>query len=110
MEEPAEIEFNVDEHYENEKGVFKVISIHKDEMVIRWENGEEILTTLDLQRRIAERREREKNSLFRLRPDGLQKECIRNDLARPHPAGCGGHQKDRHHPVSVRFLGVWQQA
>jgi len=61
MEQPTEIEFNVDEHYENEKGVFKVISIHKEEMVIRWENGEEILTTLDLQRRIAERREREKN-------------------------------------------------
>jgi len=29
-------------------------------MVIRWENGEEIRTEIDLQRRIAERRQREK--------------------------------------------------
>jgi len=61
MEQLPEIEFNVDEKYENEKGVFKVISIHKDEMVIRWGNGEEILTTIELQHRIAARREREKN-------------------------------------------------
>ncbi len=60
MDQLAEIEFNVDEQYENEKGVFKVISIHREEMVIRWESGEEILTTIDLQRRIAARREREK--------------------------------------------------
>jgi len=57
MEQPAKIEFNVDEQYENEKGVFTVISIHRDEMVIRWENGEEIRTEIELQRRIAERRE-----------------------------------------------------
>jgi hypothetical protein len=56
MEEQSEIEFKVDEQYENEKGVFKVISIHRDEMVIRWENGEEISTDIKLQRRIAERR------------------------------------------------------
>lgn len=57
MEQPAKIEFNVDEQYENEKGVFTVVSIHRDEMVIRWENGEEIRTEIELQRRIAERRQ-----------------------------------------------------
>ena len=57
MEQPAEIKFNVDEQYENEKGVFTVVSIHRDEMVIRWENGEEIRTEIELQRRIAERRQ-----------------------------------------------------
>ena len=57
MDQPAKIEFNVDEQYENEKGVFTVISIHRDEMVIRWENGEEIRTEIELQRRIAERRQ-----------------------------------------------------
>ena len=59
MDQPTKFEFNVDEQYENEKGVFRVISIHGNEMIIRWENGEEILTEIDLQRRIAERRERE---------------------------------------------------
>ena len=57
MDQAAEFEFNVDEQYENEKGVFSVISIHRDEMVIRWENGEEIRTEIELQRRIAERRQ-----------------------------------------------------
>jgi len=57
MDQPEEIEFNVDGQYENEKGVFTVISIHRDEMVIRWENGEEISTEIELQRRIAERRQ-----------------------------------------------------
>ena len=60
MDQPAEIEFNVDGQYENEKGAFTVISIRKEEMLIRWENGEEILTTIELQRRIAARRQREK--------------------------------------------------
>jgi len=60
MEQLAEFEFSVDEQYENEKGAFRVISIHGAEMIIRWENGEEICTEIDLQRRIAERRQREK--------------------------------------------------
>ena len=57
MEQATKIEFNVDEKYENEKGVFKVVSIHKDQMVIRWENGEETKTDIALQSRIAERRQ-----------------------------------------------------
>jgi hypothetical protein len=57
MDQSTEIEVNVDEQYENEKGVFKVISIHKDQMVIRWENGQETKTDIVLQRRIAERRQ-----------------------------------------------------
>lgn len=60
MNQPAEFEFSVDEQYENEKGVFRVIAIQGDEMIIRWENGEEIRTEIDLQLRIAERRQREK--------------------------------------------------
>lgn len=63
MDNPSEIEFNVDEKYENEKGVFTVVSIDRDEMVIRWENGEEIRTEIDLQRRIAERRQWEEEQL-----------------------------------------------
>jgi len=63
MDNPSEIEFNVDEQYENEKGVFTVVSIDRDEMVIRWENGEEIRTEIDLQRRIAERRQWEEQQL-----------------------------------------------
>jgi len=61
MEESTKIEFNVDEQYENEKGIFKVVSIHRDQMVIRWEDGEETRTDIALQRRIAERRQWEKD-------------------------------------------------
>lgn len=57
MEPSTDFEFNVDEQYENEKGVFKVVSIQKDQMVIRWEDGEEALTDIALQRRIVERRQ-----------------------------------------------------
>lgn len=57
MEQSTEIEFKVDEQYENEKGVFTVVSIEKDQMVIRWEDGEETRTDIELQRRIAERRQ-----------------------------------------------------
>lgn len=60
MDQLEEIEFKVDEQYENEKGVFTVISMRRGEMVIRWENGEETRTDVELQRRIAERRRFEK--------------------------------------------------
>jgi len=63
MEELEKIEFKVDEQYENEKGIFTVISIHREQMVIRWEDGEEIRTDINLQRRIAERRQLEKQKL-----------------------------------------------
>jgi len=61
MDQPAKIEFNVDGQYENEKGVFTVLSKHRGQMVIRWENGEEIKTEIELQNRIAERRQWEEN-------------------------------------------------
>jgi len=60
MELMPDFEFNVDEQYENEKGVFTVISMHKQEMVIRWEDGEEIRTRIQLQRQIQGRRYMEK--------------------------------------------------
>jgi hypothetical protein len=59
MDETSEIEFHVDEQYENEKGVYTVVSMERDAMVIRWENGEEIRTDIELQRRIIKRRQRE---------------------------------------------------
>jgi hypothetical protein len=55
-----EIQFEVGEKYENMKGVFEVIAIHRDSMDIRWENGEEITTPIDLQQRIIERMRHEK--------------------------------------------------
>lgn len=56
MEEGQTIEFVVGETYENEKGAFEVISIERDAMVIKWESGESIETTVTFQRRIQERR------------------------------------------------------
>ncbi len=55
-----QIRFEVGEKYENMKGVFEVIAIHRDSMDIRWESGEEISTPIALQQRIIERMEHEK--------------------------------------------------
>jgi hypothetical protein len=55
-----EIQFEVGEKYENMKGVFEVIAIHRDAMDIRWESGEEISTPIELQQRIIERMQHEK--------------------------------------------------
>jgi len=55
-----EIEFEVGEKYENMKGVFEVISMQKDSMNIRWEDGEEVSTPINLQQRILERMRHEK--------------------------------------------------
>jgi hypothetical protein len=60
MNPATEFEFVVGEKYENEKGVFTVMSIEKDEMVIRWTNGEEAETSLEFQDRIQQRRNWEK--------------------------------------------------
>jgi len=60
MNPPAEFEFMVGEKYENEKGSFKVMSIEKDEMLIRWANGEEAQTSIEFQGRIQTRRQWEK--------------------------------------------------
>ena len=56
-----EIKFAVGETYENVKGVYEVVSIHRDSMVIRWEDGSEATTSLDLQYRIIERMAFEKD-------------------------------------------------
>lgn len=55
-----EFEFKVDEQYENEKGVFTVLSIKSGEMEIQWDDGEKILTSVDLQRSIQIRKIMEK--------------------------------------------------
>ena len=61
MEPFTDFEFTVDEQYENEKGIFTVLSIHKQDMVIRWQDGEEITTDIKLQSRIQRRQQREKS-------------------------------------------------
>ena len=52
-------EFKVDEQYENEKGLFTVLSIKGGQMKIQWEDGETISTDIDLQRSIQMRRQME---------------------------------------------------
>ena len=47
--------FEVGKKYKNMKGEYEVLSIDKNDMRIRWENGEEITTTAYLQNRIIER-------------------------------------------------------
>jgi len=100
MESTTEFEFTVDEPYENEKGIFTVLSIHKSEMVIQWKNGEKIHTEIGLQRRIQERRQMEqiareekgnqakgqprKSATLKTRPgfEGLQSSDFKNTAAR----------------------------
>jgi uncharacterized Zn finger protein len=55
-----DFEFTVGETYENEKGLFSVISIAEEDMVIRWNNGEETQTSIEFQGRIQKRRQWEK--------------------------------------------------
>jgi hypothetical protein len=60
MNPAYEFEFTVGETYENEKGSFSVISIAKEDMVIRWKDGEETQTSIEFQGRIQKRRQWEK--------------------------------------------------
>ena len=53
------IKFEVGEKYENMKGIYEVLSIDGNTMRIRWESGEEIATTVSLQRQIIMRMKRE---------------------------------------------------
>lgn len=62
MEPITDFKFTVDEQYENEKGMFTVVSIQKHDMVIRWQDGEEITTDIKLQGRIQKRKQREKGA------------------------------------------------
>jgi len=55
-----EMKFEVGAKYENMKGVFEIISMGKDSMNIRWEDGEEISSPINLQQRIIERMAHEK--------------------------------------------------
>ncbi len=56
-----EFKFEVGAMYENMKGSFEVISINRNAMVIRWDNGSELATTVELQKRILERMAYEKD-------------------------------------------------
>ena len=53
-----EVRFRVGNTYENEKGIYEVLSLDErsDAMAIKWESGEEVATTMAFQRRIIERR------------------------------------------------------
>ncbi|MDY6989655.1 MAG: hypothetical protein SWQ30_16540 [Thermodesulfobacteriota bacterium] len=52
------VPFQVGNTYENEKGIYEVLSLDErnDAMAIKWESGEEVTTTIALQRGIIERR------------------------------------------------------
>jgi len=60
------IQFKVGNKYENRKGVFEIISIKGDSMIIQWENGEKISTDIELQQRIIEGMEKERQESIRL--------------------------------------------
>lgn len=55
-----DFKFEIGATYKNMKGAFEVISIRSNAMVIRWDNGRQIDTTVELQKRILERMDHEK--------------------------------------------------
>lgn len=55
----TDIEFKIGQEHENMKGVFKVLAIERDDMRIRWESGEEVITPVSLQSQIIERMHQE---------------------------------------------------
>jgi len=56
------IKFQVGQKYENMKGVYEVLSTDGNSMRIRWASGEEIATTMSLQRQIIMRMRREQKN------------------------------------------------
>ncbi len=54
------IQFEVGQQYENTKGVYEVLTLDGYAMRIRWLTGEEVVTTVKMQRRIIERMQRER--------------------------------------------------
>jgi len=56
------LKFEVGSTYENMKGAYEVVSIHRDSMKIRWDDGSEAVTSPDLQQRIIERMALEKKA------------------------------------------------
>ena len=56
------IQFEVGQKYENMKGIYEVLSIEGNAMRIRWESGEEIMTTVCLQRQIIMRMRQEQRN------------------------------------------------
>jgi hypothetical protein len=67
------IDFQVGQKYENMKGVYEVISITRDLMTIRWENGDQTSTPVDLQCRIIERMLKEKQEIDEKRIENQSK-------------------------------------
>jgi hypothetical protein len=62
------IQFKVGNKYKNRKGLFEVISIKGNSMIILWENGEKISADIELQQRIIEGMEKERQESIRLEP------------------------------------------
>ena len=54
-------EFEVGQQYENRKGKYEVLEIEGDDMLIRWDAGEEATTTMTMQRRIIDNMQRSSN-------------------------------------------------
>ena len=54
------VTFEIGKKYENMKGSYEVLAVDGDVMRIQWEDGEEIATSVIMQRRILERMERER--------------------------------------------------
>jgi hypothetical protein len=65
--------FKIGNKYRNRKGLYEVISISSDSMIIQWENGEKISTTVGLQQRIIEGMEIERQEMIKLEPKGKKK-------------------------------------
>ena len=54
--------FRTGERYENRRGLFEVVSINGDSLHIRWDTGEIVNTSVELQAKILRNMEKERGS------------------------------------------------
>jgi hypothetical protein len=74
----SNIDFKVGEKYENMKGVFEVVSIDGNSMVIRWDDGDSISTEMDFQQRVISRMQNERQILQKNKVSKKSKKFISN--------------------------------
>ena len=68
-----DFKFEVGATYENMKGGYEVVSIRNDSMVIRWKDGTEVNTSVELQKRIIDRMAFEKEKEEALKQEKAKK-------------------------------------
>lgn len=90
------VTFEVGKKYKNMKGCYEVVSVDGNAMRIRWDDGEEVDTTVIMQRRIIERMKRE----------GLDVPSADAATAKAKTRGSGGVNESPGSRVDEKKVGI----